>query len=394
MAEPARNSSQPLNELFPSDSRVLLTVEGRRFIERLGVEAARQAIVAILSGENVRNQTEPLTRRRLSQISGALLVMFAQGYLANEAFGEQLSSLAVEQIRNANKSDSASVSLAQWVIGITGKSTQNVLRDNPDTMQKYLDDFDAALDDSVAALQRDIGEFSLTFGFAQHADGRKATLGWKDILRLTTAIGSQTLTIRGSDKSMYGKLFERLVLGSVLTLFGFQRVDRTTNRKSDNVFWLSDATRNRESDATLIYRPGSIARFDIGFIGPGNPEIAKDKLSRYERELEMQGIQSDSTTFIIVDRLSGSRATQEAAQRVGAEIVEMSMKYWPKELAIKLGERLGFTHELQQMPNDQIHSYLHDKLENIRVQDFLIGVAATSLEPESNDVSIIGEEIT
>ncbi len=38
--------------------------------------------------------------------------------------------------------------------------------------------------------------------------GKKLELDWDGITRLTTAIGSQTLTIRGSDKSIYGKLFE------------------------------------------------------------------------------------------------------------------------------------------------------------------------------------------
>jgi len=66
----------------------------------------------------------------------------------------------------------------------------------------------------------------MQLGFVEDASGKRVRLNWKDIARLTTAIGSQTLAIRGSDKSMYGKLFERLILGSMLTILGYKRVNR------------------------------------------------------------------------------------------------------------------------------------------------------------------------
>jgi hypothetical protein len=64
---------------------------------------------------------------------------------------------------------------------------------------------------------------ALTLGIVENGKGKQTPLTWKDITRLTTAIGSLTLTIRGSDKSIYGKLFERLILGSVLSILGFQQ---------------------------------------------------------------------------------------------------------------------------------------------------------------------------
>jgi hypothetical protein len=187
---------------------------------------------------------------------------------------------------------------------------------------------------------------------------------------------------------MFGKLFERLILGSFLTTLGFQRVDPTTNTRTREVFWLSDSSDLRESDATLLLRPGKLARFDVGFIGPGNSEISKDKLTRYASEMETAGNIHSSVTFIVVDRLPATSKTQQAAERIGAEIIQMSMQYWPRELAQKLGSRLGLRHELQTIGEDQMRSYLQTRLSNISMQDFLTGVSITQLQEENINYTI------
>ena len=219
-----------------------------------------------------------------------------------------------------------------------------------------------------------MGDCRMTLGFVEDRKGRRAELDWEGITRLTTAIGSQTLTIRGSDKSIYGKLFERLILGSFLAILGYERVDPQRNTKSSGVFWLSDSSENRESDATLLVQPGKLARFDIGFIGPGNSEISKDKLSRFEREMEVSGGKSSSVTFIVVDRLPRTGKTESAAKRIGAEIVQMSMQYWPRDLAQRLGTRFGIKHKLQDMSDSEMDSYLSKKLKSIAIQEFLNSV--------------------
>jgi hypothetical protein len=376
-----------LNELFPESGRVLLTGTGIQFIERLGVEAVRNAILSVMMGENIRSQTEPLTQRRIAQLSCALVTLFVHGWLNIPGFTDNLPNMAISQINASIKSDKAQQWPAQWILGLTGKSVQNVLRGRAEALEDYVSAFEQALDNAAVRAQADLGNLVLSFGFIEDEQGRKVELGWRDLTRLTTAIGSLTLTIRGSDKSMFGKLFERLVLGSVLTTLGFQRVDARTNTQREKIFWLSDSRASRESDATLLFRPGKLARFDIGFIGRGNPEISKDKLSRYARELELAGEVHSSTTFIIVDRLPDTTRTIIAAQRIGAEIIQMSMQYWPRTLAQRLGERLGFEHELQTMPDEQIPDYLRSKLATIPVQAFLADVSVEEIETSAEDES-------
>jgi hypothetical protein len=381
-----------IRELFPERSRLLLTGGGKEFIERIGVEATRRVIHHIMMGENLRQQTEPLTRRRIAQISGAMVALFARGFLEIENFTDSLSDMAVEQLR-AKKTDKAAVWPAQWLIGLTGKSVQNVLRSKSDALENYISDFESAIEEAAEKCREDMGNLKMILGFTEDSEGRKVELDWKDITRLTTAIGAQTLAIRGSDKSIYGKLFERLVLGSFLTILGFDRVDPATNTKDAGVFWLSDNSDLRESDATLLVKRGKLARFDIGFIGVGNSEISKDKLSRYARELEMAGGKSSSVTFIIVDRLPETGKTQKAAEAIGAEIIQMSMKYWPRELAQRLGARLGIKHELQKLTDSKISNYLERALDAISVQEFLTGVSTADLE-QDKEMPEAEEQIT
>ena len=377
-----------IRDLFPEDSRLLLTGGGKEFIERVGVEAAKQVVLSVMHGENIRTQTEPLSRRRIAQVSGAIVALFANGLLQQEDFTEKLSDLALQQINESRKNDNASIWPAQWLLGLTGKSVQNVLRSNPAAREAYIADFEAAVKEAAEKCRAEMGDLQMTLGYVQDQEGKKAALNWQDITRLTTAIGSATLTIRGSDKSIYGKLFERLILGSFLSILGFERVNPLTNTKTEKVFWLSDSSDLRESDATLLLSPGKLARFDIGFIGPGNSEISKDKLSRYAREIERDGTKHDSSTFIIVDRLPKTGKTEQAAREIEAEIVQMGLQFWPKLLAQKLEVRLGYRHELSAMPDSQVRAYLERKLAPVAIQDFLIGVSPadlltdTEIEPE------------
>ncbi|MCI0490889.1 MAG: CfrBI family restriction endonuclease [Blastocatellia bacterium] len=369
-------------DLFPKGFRVLLTGGGKEFVERAGEEVVREVVLGVMMGKNIRTETEPLTCLRLAQISGGLVALFAKGCLEIDAFTKQLSEMSVEQREKAGR-DKGALWLSNWMIGLTGKGVQNVLRSDREAFDEYIVGFEKAMEKAARKCREEIGELRMSLGFAEDRNGQRVELDWEDITRLTTAIGSQTLTIRGSEKSIYGKLFEKLVLGSFLTLLGFEMVDRATNKKTERVFWLSSSTA-RESDATLLVRPGKLARFDMGFIGPGNSEISKDKLNRYEKQLEIgEGI-SESTTFIVVDRLpTRSNKTQELAEKIGAEIVQMSMQYWPRDLALRLNERLGIQHELQNMPDSKMGDYLAGRLAAIPILDFLSGVTPSELEDET-----------
>ncbi len=318
--------------------------------------------------------------------------MVAQGYFTIENIQNKMSAYAVDQLSKAKKNDNSLVWPAQWVLGLTGKSIQNVLRSNEKAFLEYVKDFDKALNDSAEHCLSQVGDYKMTLGYTDATGNYKiVSLNWEGILKLTTIIGAQTLTIRGSDKSIYGKLFEKLLLGSILTIFGFKRVNPQKNEETNGVFWLSDSSENRESDATLLFKAGSVARFDIGFIGPGNSEISKDKLSRFESEIKSKSGTKYSVTFIIVDRLPQTTKTQESAKKIGAEIIQMSMQFWPRELAVKLGKRFGFKHPIQNLQDGELNDYLKQEINKIDIQDFLSDISILEIMEQSGDAQILDE---
>lgn len=376
-----------IDDLYPEKGKLVLSANGKEFIERLGVETARRVILGVLCGENIRTQTEPLTRRRVAIATGAMVYLFARGWSEINGFTEKLSLLALEQMDNTPQSRKDTFWPAQWLLGLTTKSIQNVLRSNPELREGYIQDFEAAVEEAAMTCQQDFGDISMSLGYMVDAEFKEniTRLTWKDITRLSTAIGAATLTIRGSEKSTYGKLFERLILGSVLTILGFQHVENAQNRKLEKVFWLSDSSDVRECDATIRLRPGKLARFDIGFIGRGNPEIMKDKLTRFGSELEQNGRASFSQTFIIVDKMPKTTRTTEAAEKSGSEIIQMSMQFWALDLAKKLKTRLGYSAEILTVPEEKLRDYIEQKLRPIPILDFL--------SSNTFRVQTIGEEL-
>lgn len=362
-----------IDEFFPERGKLVLTANGKEFIEKLGVETARQVILAVLRGENIRTQTEPLTRRRVAIATGAMISLFAKGWAEVDGFTERLSALALEQMDNTSQSKKETFWPAQWLIGLTGKSIQNVLRSNPELRQSYIQDFENAVEEASQRCREDFGDISMNLGYVVDGEIKHNArpLNWKDLTRLSTAIGATTLTIRGSEKSTYGKLFERLIMGSVLTILGFQYVESAQSKKLEKVFWLSDNSDVRECDATIRLRPGKLARFDIGFIGKGNPEIMKDKLTRYANEIQQNGIANFSQTFIIVDKMPDTTKTADAALKSGTEIIQMSMQFWALELAKGLKKRLGYKAQILSVPDEQISDYLEQKLKLVPILNFL-----------------------
>jgi hypothetical protein len=374
---------EAIENLLPASGRLLLTGGGKEFIEKLGVEAAKQVVLGVLKGDNIRAQTEPLTRRRVALVSNAMISLFTEGWLTNPDFTAHLSDLAVRQITGARKSDNATIWPAQWLIGLTGKSAQNIMRGRAEARDLYLEEFESAIRDAAERSAADFGATNLTLGFVEDVGQARQPLTWLDLTRLATAIGCATLTIRGSDKSTYGKLFERLVLGAVLTLMGFEYVQNGTNPKIERVFWLSDSSDTRECDATIRFKANKFIRIDIGFIGEGNPEIAKDKLTRYSSELERGEVSALSKTFIIIDKMPKTTKTLEAAAKSGAEIIQMSMSYWPLILAAKLQQHLGMELEILAIQEEDLAEYLASRIAPIKIQDFLVGITAADLDTQS-----------
>lgn len=360
--------AQDLTALMPPAGKDILSASGKALVKRIGVEAVRNVVHDVLCGENIRSSTELITRRRIALANGALVVMFLNGCNTIDGFLDRLPDMAANQLkRSGGKREERWI--LEWMLGLTDKAVQNILRDEPDELDKYTQEFHAALKEMNRSLTKEFGPLNYAITLPKAG---KTELDWKFMTHLLTAIGAQTLTIRGSEKSTYGKLFERLILGSLLYVLDFKHVQKGSTESLDKVFWLTSREEKRESDATLIYKLGHGMRFDIGFIGRGNTEISLDKVSRFEKELEYGRAKHYMTTFIIVDRVGPNSRLYEMAKKIDGTIIQMSMGYWPLEVARKLKDVLGYDHDILHLPKNKVHDYLKKKIERAPIESFLV----------------------
>jgi hypothetical protein len=266
---------QNLSDLLSDNAKGLLSAKGTDLVRQIGLEVVRGVFLDVLTGRNLRDSTEMLTRRRIASLNLATVAMFLKGATLSDGFIENLPHLASEILRRKRVSKNERW-LAQWVLGLTDKAFQNVLRDSPEALTEYRERYAQACRDVIANSQRDYG---LLQGEVRLDSGAQAQINWAFITYLLGTTGAQTLAIRGSEKSAYGKLFEKLVLGSLLHILGFRRVSPDNPESLTRVFWLSSREAKRESDATVLYRAGKGVRFDIGFIGHGNPGISLESFA-------------------------------------------------------------------------------------------------------------------
>ena len=350
---------------IPRAGEALAKYSGADVVDRIGEEVVREVVTGVLCGENIRSLTEGMTRRRLTLSNAALLVTFLKSNHDIRDFAGNIPEIVRTGLDSSVSSEKKL--FLKWCIGLTEKGIQNVLRSKGDEFEGYLKTLEDSIASAVEKCGEDYGE--LTGHLKVH--GVESKMDWPFVLYLFTAIGAQTLAIRGSEKSMYGKLFEKLVLGSLLTVLGFEKVDWRNTSRQRRVFWLSSRGTKRESDATLLYEPGVGVRFDIGFIGSGNTEISLDKVSRFEREMEHGRSVHYMTTIVLVDRIGERSRIVEMAKRIDGHIVQMSMMHWTREVARILGEEIQFKHPIAEMDDRESLSYIRSSMKNVDLREIM-----------------------
>jgi len=116
----------------------LLSASGSQLVEQIGLDVVRGVVLDILTGKNLRDSTEALTRRRIAMLNLATVELFIKGSANSKDFVNQLPKIATDILSKGNLSK-AERWLAQWILGLTDKAFQNVLRDNPEAIAEYRD---------------------------------------------------------------------------------------------------------------------------------------------------------------------------------------------------------------------------------------------------------------
>lgn len=360
-----------IGDRFPVEARDLLLIRGRDLLDTLGLPAVRSVVGQVLSGENIRDATETLTHRRISLLNAAIVNTYAS--LAREGFDSSaIIDGAYQRIRGAAVSPEEKIIL-RWMLGLTNKQVQNVLRSDDAAWERYVEKLKKSNSENASSARDLYGAFPLS------PDGQDADWDWG--LSLLTAIGAQTLGTRGSEKSLYGKFFEKLVLGSVLSVLGFEL--STGEDVAESSFILS-STSKRESDATAMWKSGKAVRLDIGFIGRGNPEITLDKVTRFARVDEINGKRTYFRTIIIVDVVGKNSSIIDLASEVDGVIIQMSSSDWVSSLGQELEVALeGYVSPIQGLTHREYMESIRDGIERAPIEQ-IFEIAA---EPDDDDGS-------
>lgn len=72
------NQKVKLSDLLSEDAIGLLTASGKNLIKRIGIDVIRGVVLDVLTGRNIRNSTEILTRRRIAALNLATVQLFMQ----------------------------------------------------------------------------------------------------------------------------------------------------------------------------------------------------------------------------------------------------------------------------------------------------------------------------
>lgn len=280
-------------KLYNKKGKKLITATRENILKTLSTEALNDIVSSILCGGNIREVTENTTKNRLFSSYAALLELFTKIYKSDNK--EYFDDIRRQWKAFNNKSDKAKL-LYLWLMGLTKKGMDNIVRGD-DNIDSYVDALYETISINEKILENEFGALEGEIIL----DGNKISIDWRFICNLFMAIGSQTLTVRGSDKSMNGKLFERLILGSLISMLGFEYCEQIPSQLDVNkkIFCLSSTGDNdRETDATILFNKNAIA-IDIGFIGKGNPEISLDKATRFRKNKEYGKLGHIVSTVII-----------------------------------------------------------------------------------------------
>lgn len=381
-----------MKHYFPEKAKKIFSSKGKDIIQEIGIDIIKGVVLDVLTGKNLRDSTELLTRKRIISLNAATLSMMINGASKEKNFINKLPRLAAEMLK-IGKLQKQERWLMQWLLGLTDKAFQNVLRDDVENIEKYKKSYIEITQRAIDEFRKDYGELE---GIISLDSKTKAVMNWDFMVQLMGTVGAQTLAIRGSDKSTFGKLFEKLILGALLYVLGFKMVSPYSIKKQRKVFWLSSRKEKRESDATLLYEAGKGVRFDIGFIGRGNPEISLDKVSRFEREIELGNKKWYMATIIIVDRIGKNSRIEALAKTIKGNIVQMSGAYWPVQVARILNETLGYRDLILRIPQNRLSYYIKRKVNRVPFQEILKMPAFEETEnnnhDENEDKQLFGEE--
>ena len=61
----------------------------------------------------------------------------------------------------------------------------------------------------------------------------------------------------------------------------------------------------------------------------------------------------------------------EMAEKIGGQIIQMSMSCWVKEVAINLNKKAGFKHKILKMSDEESIEWVRTQMKSVNLKDFI-----------------------
>lgn len=192
MAEKEKILKGNLSALLSKDSIELLTSNGAQLASKIGIEAIRDVVLDILLGKNLRDSTEFITHRRIAFLNLSLFELFINNTERGDIYKLIDRAASILQKKQLVKSERW---LAQWILGLTDKASQNVLRDDLNELVSYKNKYLSSCEEVIKNFESRRGSLTGAIEIGRKPQGM---LSWSLIAYLLNTIGAETLTIRGS----------------------------------------------------------------------------------------------------------------------------------------------------------------------------------------------------
>src|SRR5690606_40575798 len=102
-----------LAELLSASDLKLLSTNGATVIQQIGMDVVKDVVFDVLTGKNLRDSTETLTRHRVTALNLALMSLFLNGSSSSDDFIQRLPFLASE-ILSRKRVSKTEQWLARW----------------------------------------------------------------------------------------------------------------------------------------------------------------------------------------------------------------------------------------------------------------------------------------
>ncbi|GBC99701.1 hypothetical protein HRbin17_02232 [bacterium HR17] len=183
-----------IGQLMPSVLKNLLEARGVKFVQQIGTDVLRQVVFDVMCGRNLRDATEMLTRKHIALVNAALVVLFMQGLKYRSDFVSRLADIVNDELQQKHSKTERWV--LQWLLGLTDKAAQNILRDDLIALETYKEQYMRVCQEVVAECERNFGTLK---GALEISSGEWAHINWEFLYYLLNAVGAGTLAIRGSE---------------------------------------------------------------------------------------------------------------------------------------------------------------------------------------------------